>query len=56
MEIVDANILLRYLLKDHDKMHRVAKSIIEHRKVFTPNEVIAETVYVLEKVYDIPRS
>ncbi len=56
MEIVDANILLRYLLKDHDKMHMVAKSIIEHRKVFIPNEVIAETVYVLEKVYDIPRS
>jgi len=55
MEIVDANILLRYLLKDHDEMHKAAKSIIEDRNVFIPNEVVAETVYVLEKVYDIPR-
>ena len=56
MEIVDANVVLRYLMKDHKRLYRESRQIIEERKLFIPAEVIAEIVYVLEKVYEIPRS
>lgn len=53
MKIVDANIVLRYLLNDHDELSNKATMIIEGNKVLLPNEVIAEIVYVLQKVYGI---
>ncbi len=53
MKIVDANIILRYLLNDHDKLSAKATTIIEDNDVLLPNEVIAEVVYVLEKVYNV---
>ena len=56
MELVDANVVLRYLLKDHKELHRKSKEIIEKKEVFILSEVIAEIVYVLEKVYEVPRS
>jgi predicted nucleic-acid-binding protein len=56
MEIVDANVVLRYLLKDHKRLYRESRQIIEEKKLYVPTEVIAEIVYVLEKVYEIPRS
>jgi len=55
MEIVDANIVLRYLLKDHKRFYPKAKQIIEQKKIYIPAEVAAEVVYVLEKVYEVPR-
>lgn len=55
MNVVDANIILRYLLNDHEELSPQAKDIIENSSVSIPNEVIAEVVYVLEKVYKIPR-
>ena len=54
MEIVDANIVLRYLLKDHERFYHQAKQIIEHKSIHMPTEVIAEIVYVLENVYSVP--
>lgn len=55
MEITDANIILRYLLKDNADFFLKARNIIEKNKIFIPVEVCAEVVYVLEKVYKIPR-
>jgi len=56
MKIIDANIILRYLLDDHQEYFKKAKIIIENNNVLLLNEVIAEVVYVLEKVYKISRS
>ena len=53
MKIVDANIVLRYLLNDTEELAEKAAQILENNKVFLPNEVIAEIVYVLEKVYQV---
>ncbi|GGJ71342.1 putative nucleic-acid-binding protein [Anoxybacillus voinovskiensis] len=53
MKIVDANIVLRYLLNDHDDLSAKAAAIIENNKVLLPNEVVVEVVYVLEKVYRV---
>jgi predicted nucleic-acid-binding protein len=55
MEITDANIVLRYLLNDNASFFIEAQNIIENRQVHFPNEVCAEVVYVLQKVYSIPR-
>lgn len=55
MKIIDANIILRYLLNDVEDLSEKAEEIIENNDVFVPNEVIAEVVYVLEKVYKVER-
>lgn len=55
MEIVDANVVLRYLLKDHKQFYKKSRQILEKRRVYLPLEVTAEIVYVLEKVYEVPR-
>jgi predicted nucleic-acid-binding protein len=56
MEIVDANIVLRYLLNDHKKFYDQSKHIIERKTIHLATEVLAEIVYVLEKVYNVPRN
>jgi predicted nucleic-acid-binding protein len=56
MLIIDANIVLRYLLLDHAELSERAAEIIENNHVFIPFEVVAEVVYVLEKVYRIERT
>lgn len=53
MNIVDANIILRYLLQDAVQFLDQARDKIENHNIFIPNEVIAEVVYVLEKVYKV---
>lgn len=53
MIIIDANVVLRYLLNDTQELAEKATEIIENNKVLVPNEVIAEIIYVLEKVYKI---
>ena len=56
MLIVDANIVLRYLLLDNVELAEKASEIIENNNIFLPFEVAAEVVYVLEKVYKIERA
>ncbi|MGG2951917.1 MULTISPECIES: PIN domain-containing protein [Geobacillus] len=53
MKIIDANIILRYLLNDHDDLSAKAATIIENNKVLLLKEVVVEVVYVLEKVYNV---
>lgn len=55
MKIIDANIVLRYLLKDDQLLFEKSVDIIEKSESFIPNSIIAEIVYVLEKVYNIPK-
>jgi predicted nucleic-acid-binding protein len=53
MEIVDANYILRYLLKDNLQQYQKASQIFESQSIYIPGEIIAEVVYVLQKVYKI---
>lgn len=45
MKIVDANVILRYLLQDSIQFMEQARDNIENNPIFIPNEVIAEVVY-----------
>ena len=54
--IIDANIILRCILNDNEELTLKAREIIENNFCFAPTEVIAEVVYVLLKVYNIPRN
>jgi predicted nucleic-acid-binding protein len=55
MAIVDANVVLRYLLDDHPELSAKAAEILEQHTVTLPIEAACEVVYVLQKVYNIER-
>ena len=55
MKIIDANVVLRYLLQDIEELFNKAVEVIETEEIYMPNEVMAEVVYVLEKVYKVDR-
>lgn len=54
MRLIDANVILRYLLMDNQEMAYQAKEIIDTGAYAKP-EIIAEVVYVLKGVYKINR-
>lgn len=54
MSLVDANVVLRYLLEDHAELSPRAAEILEQQQVTLPIEAACE-VYVLEKVYTVER-
>lgn len=55
MSLVDANIVLRYLLDDHAELSLKATEILEQQTVILPIEAACEIVYVLQKVYGVKR-
>ena len=55
MVLIDANIILRYLLRDIEEKYAIASQIIE-KGCRTTTEVLAEVVYVLLKVYNVQRA
>ena len=55
MKLIDANIILRYLLNDHPEMSSKAKEIIQSDSVLLLTEVVAEVIYVLGGIYKTPR-
>lgn len=55
MTLVDANVILRYLLNDQPEMAQRAKAVIESG-AYTKPEIVAEVVYVLKGVYHAARS
>lgn len=55
MTIIDANIVLRYILDDHSVLSPKAASLIEQQSVTLPLEAACEVVYVLQKVYQVDR-
>ncbi|MCL2222005.1 MAG: PIN domain-containing protein [Oscillospiraceae bacterium] len=56
MLIIDANAILRYILNDNAKMANDVCALIESKRVTIRFEVLAEVVYVLSKVYSMPRN
>ena len=55
MRLIDANVILRYLLKEPQDQAERARDVIE-AGAFTTMEVTAEVVYVLQKVYSVNRA
>ncbi len=55
MIILDANYILRFLLKDNDEMYEIAKECIKNNDCIIENEVLAEVVFVLLKVYKVKK-
>lgn len=55
MSLVDANVVLRYLLDDHAELSPRAAEILEQQQVTLPIEAVCEVVYVLQKVYEVDR-
>ena len=53
--LVDANVVLRYLLRDDETMSTKAEHAIRDGGYLLP-EVLAEVVYVLLGVYSVPRA
>jgi predicted nucleic-acid-binding protein len=58
--VVDANVVLRYLLDDHPEHSRKARQFFDdvrngHRNAYVAESVIVECVHVLRKVYGVPR-
>jgi len=55
MSLVDANVILRYILDDHPELSTTAAAILERQTVTLPIEVACEVVFVLQKVYTVDR-
>ena len=55
MLIIDANAILRYTLNDNIDMAKTVNELIGKHKVTIRYEVMAEVVYVLEKMYKLSR-
>ena len=53
---LDANILLRYLLRDHSELSPRALSIIADNVCFVSRAALTEVVYTLESYYRTPRA
>ncbi len=57
MLVADANTILRFLLNDNSLQFEQAANVFDSSTdVFIPSEIIAEVVYVMQKVYQIPRT
>ena len=60
-KLVDANVILRYLLRDDETLFQKASEVLEkvrtgEEKVVIPESVVTECVYVLLKVYKVTRA
>ncbi|WP_369017688.1 PIN domain-containing protein [Thermatribacter velox] len=58
--IVDANVILRYLLKDDPKLYKKAEEFFDEvfsglKKALFLQSVIAEVIYVLRGLYNVKR-
>jgi predicted nucleic-acid-binding protein len=59
-KLIDANVILRYLLNDDEALFERASALLEKVKigeetVIIPESVLSECVYVLLKIYKIDR-
>ena len=58
--VLDTNVILRYLLNDHPQHFQLAQAFMEDvisgkTTAYIPDSVLAECVYVLLKVYKVPK-
>lgn len=56
MKIFDTNYVLRSIIMDVPDEGRTALNILNHNKVYVPNEVLAEAVFVMSRFYNIDRN
>ena len=54
MQLIDTNVILRFVLNDNIEMAQRAADVIASG-AYTKPEVIAEVVYVLKSVYSTPK-
>ena len=59
--VLDTNVILRYLLNDHPQHFQIAYAFMAEVKtgekiVYIPDSVLAECIYVLLKVYKVPKT
>jgi len=54
--ILDANAVLRFILKDNLEQANATEKILLSGEGYIPLEVVAEIVFVLQKVYEVERS
>lgn len=59
--LIDTNVILRYLLEDHETQSPKAKAFMLQvsqgkKKIEIPAVVAVECIYVLEKYYAVPRN
>ena len=55
MILLDANYVLRFLLRDNEEMYQIVRGLISQEVCHIDNEVLVEVVFVLIKVYDVSR-
>ncbi|KIM12961.1 MAG: hypothetical protein KU38_03355 [Sulfurovum sp. FS08-3] len=55
MIVLDANYILRFLLHDLQEMYALSKECIANNRCIILNEVLAEVVFVLLKVYGVSK-
>lgn len=53
--MIDANVILRYILRDNEEQAEQANKVIQNG-AYTTMAIIAEVIYVLENVYIVPRN
>ena len=53
--ILDANAVLRFLLKDNEEQFQQVKSVTQKGNCYVTLEVLAEVCYVLEGLYQVRR-
>ena len=53
MVMLDANMILRYLLNDNQEMADIAEQYLNDGDVSVTIEVLAEVVYVLKGIYSM---
>ena len=54
--LIDANVILRFLIGDNPEMQASAQEAIESGKAFTLPVVLAEVIYVLNGHYEVERA
>lgn len=55
IKILDTNMILRFLMRDNIEMADKSLEIIKNDNVFVTPEVVAEVVFVMQKVYKATR-
>ena len=56
MTLIDANVILRFLIGDNEEMLAVAKQAVESGEAYTLPSILAEVVYVLHGHYEVERT
>lgn len=56
MLLLDANIYIRYILRDNDSHARKAQDYIKNNEIYTDPTIIAEVIWVLTSFYKMDKT